>query len=183
MVSLEKHESDTHKKSESPSLIDVKSMDHDSSGHTSTSSGDDDIDFKADTLNTSSCPDISISNNEHDDKVEKSLQHSDLMLKIIENETPGCTCKKSKCLKLYCQCFAASALCDKEKCKCGTCKNDITRETEIMRARSNVLYRNPRAFEDKFTNAPTSRKLPCIRRNFSAMRNSAGKSLMSFKQQ
>jgi len=43
-----------------------------------------------------------------------------------------------------------------------------------------VLYRNPRAFEDKFTNAAVTstaannaRKLPSIRRNFSAMRNPA----------
>lgn len=44
-----------------------------------------------------------------------------------------------------------------------------------------MLYRNPRAFEDKFTNAAVTstaannaRKLPSIRRNFSAMRNPAG---------
>ena len=106
--------------------------------------------------------------------------HSELMTKILENETPGCTCKKSRCLKLYCQCFAASALCDSTKCRCESCKNEVTREKDIKRARSNVLYRNPRAFEDKFTNAAVtstannSRKLPSIRRNFSAMRNPVG---------
>lgn len=105
---------------------------------------------------------------------------SPLVTKLMENETPGCTCKKSRCLKLYCQCFAASALCDSTKCRCESCKNDISREKDIKRARSNVLYRNPRAFEDKFTNAAVNsntnnaRKLPSIRRNFSAMRNPIG---------
>lgn len=118
------------------------------------------------------------------------MQHihstSTLMTKLSGNETPGCTCKKSRCLKLYCQCFAASALCDSTKCRCESCKNEVSREKDIKRARSNVLYRNPRAFEDKFTNAiaaasntNNARKLPSIRRNFSAMRNPIGK-LTSF---
>ncbi len=65
---------------------------------------------------------------------------------------PGCTCKKSKCLKLYCQCFAQSALCVPGKCKCTNCNNfdDVKNVKEIKKARSIVLYRNPRAFEYKF---------------------------------
>jgi len=84
---------------------------------------------------------------------------SPLTMTLMGNDTPGCTCKKSKCLKLYCQCFAASALCDKQKCKCESCKNEIVvggeaaAEKDIKRARSNVLYRNPRAFEGKFSSS------------------------------
>ncbi len=65
---------------------------------------------------------------------------------------PGCTCKKSKCLKLYCQCFAQSALCVPDKCKCSNCNNfdDVKNVKEIKKSRSIVLYRNPRAFEYKF---------------------------------
>jgi len=70
----------------------------------------------------------------------------------LQNSAPnsGCTCKKSKCLKLYCQCFASSSLCDTEKCKCLTCENSSGKEEEIENARKVILERNPSAFEDKF---------------------------------
>ena len=84
------------------------------------------------------------------DSSTSSPSPSALTLTLSANKTPGCTCKKSKCLKLYCQCFAASALCDADICKCESCKNEVSREKDIKRARSNVLYRNPRAFEGKF---------------------------------
>ena len=100
---------------------------------------------------------------------------SDLVRLLLSNETPGCTCKKSRCLKLYCQCFAVSALCD-EKCKCASCKNILEREKDIARARSNVLYRNPRAFENKFSHGGVNkpvRKLPSIHRGFQDMQRAA----------
>lgn len=62
----------------------------------------------------------------------------------------SCTCKRSKCLKLYCQCFAASLFCDSSKCNCTTCQNIVGNEDQIQDARSSVLYRNPRAFDNKF---------------------------------
>lgn len=34
----------------------------------------------------------------------------------------GCNCKKSKCLKKYCECFQAGIICN-QYCKCSGCKN------------------------------------------------------------
>lgn len=67
----------------------------------------------------------------------------------------GCSCRKTRCLKLYCQCFAASVLCASNLCVCEGCQNT---ETEVVRgdrgaialARRQVLIRNPNAFADKF---------------------------------
>jgi hypothetical protein len=68
----------------------------------------------------------------------------------------GCTCKKTKCLKLYCQCFSVKIYCG-QNCRCLICHNlpqyDLERETAIRI----ILTRNPNAFETKFqknTNLP-----------------------------
>lgn len=34
----------------------------------------------------------------------------------------GCHCKKSNCLKNYCECYEAKVPCT-ERCKCGSCRN------------------------------------------------------------
>ncbi|KAG7357144.1 Tesmin/TSO1-like CXC domain protein [Nitzschia inconspicua] len=61
----------------------------------------------------------------------------------------GCTCKKTKCLKLYCQCFGVKIYCG-QNCRCSACHNlpqfDMERETAIRI----ILTRNPNAFETKF---------------------------------
>mmetsp|Transcript_39306 Transcript_39306/g.43957 ORF Transcript_39306/g.43957 Transcript_39306/m.43957 type:complete len:1082 (-) Transcript_39306:131-3376(-) len=69
----------------------------------------------------------------------------------------GCTCKKSKCLKLYCQCFGQSGTCG-PKCRCQSCHNTPMHIEEIQLARRGILERNPSAFEDKFrSESPTTR--------------------------
>ncbi|CAB9525540.1 tesmin/TSO1-like CXC [Seminavis robusta] len=61
----------------------------------------------------------------------------------------GCTCKKSRCLKLYCQCFASSTTCG-PTCKCHVCHNTALHGDAIDAARRTILERNPSAFDDKF---------------------------------
>ncbi|KAL7544492.1 hypothetical protein ACHAWF_007871, partial [Thalassiosira exigua] len=53
-----------------------------------------------------------------------------------------CTCKKSKCLKLYCQCFASSVMCG-VRCRCRDCLNTPEQEKARGQAVRKLLTRNP----------------------------------------
>ena len=58
-----------------------------------------------------------------------------------------CSCKKSKCLKLYCECFSAGVVCD--GCKCVECANDGGHEEERLAAVEAIKSRNALAFAPK----------------------------------
>uniref|UniRef100_A0A6U2EU39 CRC domain-containing protein n=1 Tax=Hemiselmis andersenii TaxID=464988 RepID=A0A6U2EU39_HEMAN len=58
-----------------------------------------------------------------------------------------CSCKKSKCLKLYCECFSAGLMCS--TCKCVDCANDGNHEPERLQAMKNIKQRNVNAFAPK----------------------------------
>ena len=66
-----------------------------------------------------------------------------------EVTTMGCTCKKTKCLKLYCQCFAVKIYCG-GNCRCLTCQNTPQHESARQDAIRAILSRNPTAFDTKF---------------------------------
>ena len=55
---------------------------------------------------------------------------------LQENPT-GCSCPKSKCIALYCDCFKAGRRCDPTTCTCLDCKNTIE-ESGMHGARSKV---------------------------------------------
>lgn len=65
-----------------------------------------------------------------------------------ELEDGGCTCKKSKCLKLYCICFANKAFCD-DNCRCLDCSNDPQFSAKRNEAIHAIILRNPAAFDNK----------------------------------
>jgi len=66
-----------------------------------------------------------------------------------------CHCRNSKCLKLYCECFAANVLCD--GCKCENCENVDAHSEARRKAVQYKLSRNRKAFEPKFR--PTDARL------------------------
>ena len=59
-----------------------------------------------------------------------------------------CHCRKSKCLKLYCDCFAAGDYC-KDACHCLECKNNEAAEPAREYAVNAILSRRPNAFAAK----------------------------------
>ncbi|KAF8094315.1 hypothetical protein N665_0365s0003 [Sinapis alba] len=63
-----------------------------------------------------------------------------------------CNCKLSRCLKLYCECFASGTYCD--GCNCVNCSNNVDNEPARREAVEATLDRNPNAFRPKIASSP-----------------------------
>lgn len=59
----------------------------------------------------------------------------------------NCNCRNSRCLKLYCECFASGLHCD--SCNCANCCNNPENATVRQQAVEATLERNPNAFRPK----------------------------------
>ena len=72
-----------------------------------------------------------------------------------ENHTEKvcCNCQKSRCLKLYCDCFAVGTYC--EGCNCVDCLNTQQNENYRRDAVAATLDRNPNAFRPKIKTVST----------------------------
>eukprot|EP00606_Chrysophyceae_sp_TOSAG23-5_P000102 GSChrysophyteH2.ASY1.ANO1.371.1 assembled CDS len=71
-----------------------------------------------------------------------------------ENPKIRCNCRKTKCIKLYCDCFRVSKFC--EGCNCIECSNTGEKEAERKSAISGILERNPDAFAPRIKEDPNS---------------------------
>eukprot|EP01018_Ginkgo_biloba_P001169 Gb_31187 [translate_table: standard] len=65
-----------------------------------------------------------------------------------------CNCKNSRCLKLYCECFASGTYCD--GCNCVNCCNNVENEIVRQEAVEATLERNPNAFRPKIASSPSA---------------------------
>ena len=60
-----------------------------------------------------------------------------------------CNCRNSKCLKLYCECFASGLFCPPNVCNCFGCNNNAEHASSRRDAIMATLDRNPNAFRPK----------------------------------
>ena len=60
---------------------------------------------------------------------------------------PKCNCKKSRCLKLYCDCFRVQEYCF--NCNCLDCANTVATDHERRDAMTSILERNKDAFKPR----------------------------------
>lgn len=70
---------------------------------------------------------------------------------VVQNSSSlvCCNCMKSRCLKLYCDCFAANQFC--RGCNCINCLNTLEAEDIRREAINTTLDRNPQAFKPKIS--------------------------------
>jgi hypothetical protein len=62
-----------------------------------------------------------------------------------------CNCKKSRCLKLYCDCFAILKFCDATFCNCVSCYNNADNEDKRNEAIKSTKEKNILAFQTKIS--------------------------------
>lgn len=67
----------------------------------------------------------------------------------VHEKNAGCKCKKSKCVKLYCECFAGQSLCSDETCKCLGCSNMYEHNEHRREAIQTVLQKDALIFEKR----------------------------------
>ena len=75
----------------------------------------------------------------------------------------SCNCKKSKCLKLYCDCFANGEYC--VDCNCQSCSNVIGNEDEIKKSFNEVKDKNPVAMKFYLNEETSSLGCNCTKSN------------------
>ena len=68
---------------------------------------------------------------------------------IKEPELVPCGCSRTKCLKLYCECFSNNRYCI--NCNCKNCKNKPEFEEMRNKVKLTTMERNPVAFRDEIS--------------------------------
>ena len=98
----------------------------------------------------SNAHDQSIANSNFKTPLQQPLLQSDMKdnsSQQLETKKTTCNCKKSQCLKLYCDCFAYGLGCSPD-CNCADCANLEGNEQRKL-AMDAIVERNPNAFKPK----------------------------------
>lgn len=90
-------------------------------------------------------------------EVEKQYAES-----VVSEKKGDCNCKKSQCLKLYCECFAQGMYC--LRCNCVGCCNVAEKEDIRRTVVESILIKHPRAFcADETYKACKCKKSGCLK--------------------
>jgi len=80
----------------------------------------------------------------------------------------NCNCRNSRCLKLYCECFASGEYC--QNCNCADCYNKPQHESHRTKAIKTTLERNPAAFRSKLVTKNGKHMRGCACRKSSCLK-------------
>eukprot|EP01017_Pseudomicrothorax_dubius_P011299 TRINITY_DN1419_c0_g1_i1.p2 TRINITY_DN1419_c0_g1~~TRINITY_DN1419_c0_g1_i1.p2 ORF type:complete len:291 (+),score=43.96 TRINITY_DN1419_c0_g1_i1:51-923(+) len=83
---------------------------------------------------------------------KKSVEKTGVGAPSGPEKTKKCRCKKSRCLKMYCECFMAGETCSAE-CECVCCLNTPANADIRESAIAFIKAKNPRAFDSKIIGA------------------------------
>jgi len=117
-------------------------------------------------------PAVSLSDSEETPTMSESSSADVHSFSDVDSDAPvTCNCKKSQCLKLYCQvpklhvsvnfltrasqCFAVMVYCSEGLCRCISCRNLKLHETNRSEAMSMILEINPQGFDAKMKDVRT----------------------------
>eukprot|EP00826_Nyctotherus_ovalis_P020602 TRINITY_DN1648_c0_g2_i12.p1 TRINITY_DN1648_c0_g2~~TRINITY_DN1648_c0_g2_i12.p1 ORF type:complete len:304 (+),score=61.14 TRINITY_DN1648_c0_g2_i12:119-1030(+) len=73
----------------------------------------------------------------------------------------SCSCRRSHCLKLYCECFANGGFCD--GCGCIGCHNQEDNQAKILEARRVLAEKNPNGAKRHFPEKPQRTTCNCAK--------------------